>query len=322
MLGRDSSFEKHLDQLVIEALKGQSSPVLFHYTTEAGLRGILKDRYVRATSHRSTEDEREIVAADGLIRDVVRDLQACRSGLQARTCSSLLRRGYDGDDLKFSKAITVYIACFSPSGHMASQWRKFAGKGTGFCLGFRDSNLVEPPADADVLVASFPVVYDRRVQVRQVARTFEKVLDAQAQFVAKHSCLGLHAQRELADDAERIAVRAMFRMAAMFAMQTKTEDFASEKEWRLLAVINPASEGRVRAEDERGSKPWLPIDLRHPRQLPLMDCVLVGPHAPIGSEDLVRELLHEHGYDRQIPSPRVQRVRLADRYTSTSNGLL
>ena len=102
---------------------------LYHYTSPAGLFGILKSRHLRATSAWHLDDGSECRHAINLFRNIAPDIAA----------SELWR---SVEDALLSQP--RYIVCFSKKRDDPHQWLKYAEDGTGACIVFDPSRLRLP----------------------------------------------------------------------------------------------------------------------------------------------------------------------------------
>jgi hypothetical protein len=115
-----------------------SSSLLYHYTSQGGLLGILQRRELWATDIRFFNDSKELHHAIDVAESRL-DQAMIDAPERARTILLRLLQS-----LRFQRSIIglagPYIISFSSSGDRLSQWRGYAG-GCGYSLGF----AVEPP---------------------------------------------------------------------------------------------------------------------------------------------------------------------------------
>jgi len=135
----------------------ESDPILYHYTTPDGLIGILKRRRLWATSVRHFEDRSELLYAEGIFEQVLNGIAARHSpsslqGRLAEACRiepnppphrSPLTKGSGGRAIWLKELLERYVACFSTRNDSIDQWKKYAGRGAGFAIGFDRHKLHE-----------------------------------------------------------------------------------------------------------------------------------------------------------------------------------
>src|SRR5436853_635204 len=102
--------DRMFDHTVDRAFIREVPRLLYHYTTWAGVEGILSSQTFWATAHDCTNDEAELVSANASIIDVTKELRANTTGTTAALLDLFLN-GYS--NLQVAKLLTVYLACFS-----------------------------------------------------------------------------------------------------------------------------------------------------------------------------------------------------------------
>jgi hypothetical protein len=112
--------------------------VLYHYTTAEGLKGIIEQNELWATSAYFLNDSAEIMYGYGVLKEVLDDwlrnhpVDDCSiSGALARD----LRKSFGEDLLERNIIHPIYLACFCEDDNLLSQWRAY-GKSGGYSLGF------------------------------------------------------------------------------------------------------------------------------------------------------------------------------------------
>ena len=128
-------------QLLGELEKVLPSPTLtgknlYHYTTQAGLLGVAKDRAMWMTDIRHLNDSTEFEYAMGLVRKKIDTKYQEQKDASYRDFLS----GMAGL-LNVFEAYTKYVACFSEDGDSLSQWRGYTDNGTGFNIAWKDKTL-------------------------------------------------------------------------------------------------------------------------------------------------------------------------------------
>lgn len=261
-----------------ETLRISSNPpsVLFHYTSHAGLLGIIQSGGMYLSDARFLNDSSELhYGVEVMVAALKR--KAGSSALLAGRVDEILRllggnpsRG-DGpvSDMRF------YVASFCEDGNLLSQWRAYSGPWSGCSIGF-DSARLDP--DRSQLRR---VLYDREEQ------------DALAD-LAVDACIDVLQGPEDAYNLSILVESAVERVAP----QIKNPVFAAEKEWRLVhAQRGTATKFR---EQRGGVVPYMLRDLRcDSGTTPLLPIVEVchGPSERLSLNQLATtEVLQAHGY--------------------------
>lgn len=203
---------------------------IYHYTSKSALEGILTSRHLRAYNIDHQSDYTELRYAASLLR-VRLDY---RFAYAANEDEALL---YDAmrKEMGIMRPNVFYSLSFSDDGDDDKMWRLYAERGRGY------SFSVPISAIASWAGRTFftRVIYDGLQQ--------RALLDDLIEFVA-----ATYRQDDPALRRARVSNYAdiFFRMAAPFGFGIKLEDYASEKEWRVILVD---TSGQPK-EDERGRK--------------------------------------------------------------------
>jgi hypothetical protein len=106
--------------------------ILYHYTTQSGLLGILKSDSLWATKIHYLNDASEYQLAFDLATDVLRRLsKGEKSTRKRRKVNCLL------DNLTTIESMNVCVCSFSAQRDLLSQWRAYTGGNAGYSLGLR-----------------------------------------------------------------------------------------------------------------------------------------------------------------------------------------
>jgi hypothetical protein len=150
-------------------------PMIYHYTNDVGLRGILETGQLWFTNIFHLNDPTELKHG---IQPVIDFLHAeCRDDRPeidqfAKNVAAMLNLGIED-------VAHYFVCCFSAAGDDLGQWRAYADNGRGYALGF-DAHALEQAFDkANPLGAghmTFPVNYDE-AQLRDMhKRIVERAL--------------------------------------------------------------------------------------------------------------------------------------------------
>lgn len=276
-------------QSAVAAVDRPEAPdVLYHYTTAAGLQGILDSGSMWATELRFLNDERELQFGIDILVSELRRQVAVRDSRP-----SLLKII---DVLSVHRLLRHYfVTCFCEQGDLLSQWRGYASPG-GYALGLSVQDCKFP----EWAVGFFPVVYDvsaAQAEVREwvgaTAERFLRVFDERLDSALREDS----AAPALAPLLEEFGRDKLDEMEAISAT-LKHPSFSEEREWRILTESHPQAtadrEVRFRA-GVLGPTPYVSIPLaRDGQALPIREIVIgPGPNAKARSE-AVRMLLWKH----------------------------
>ena len=217
--------------------------VLYHYTNSAGLIGIINEQRLWATHIRHFDDGEELWYAETVYEQMLTEIETkfpadsvpCRLAKASHIeFSSIPRKGgplspNSGKQRTWlNKVLDIYVACFSTSTGIQSQWMNYADCGRGFAVGMRSSNLLATPTpcgDCPPTIHLTKVLYDPQTQ-RNVLRS-----------IFDHFCSDLPAKPSTLDY-ESCASK-IVKILALCASKFKGPQFEVEDEWRIVVETLP-----------------------------------------------------------------------------------
>ena len=227
--------------------------LLFHYTTGAGMRGILDGSRLWATNFRFLNDASEVGYGVKLFEELINDrLAKTRNEVLAEFLGRSLHttNGFDG-------MFDCYIACFCERDDLLTQWRTYANSGGGYALGFSTKEIGRRWGQLD-RTQDFTlrrVVYDVDRQTDLLAQVIDQTLEVLAEGTKGTSAVEAHnviarccgfVRSELAD----------------YILSFKHPAFAVEQEWRICHVVSPHEENHVQFRDGAyGLTPYVCLDI-------------------------------------------------------------
>jgi hypothetical protein len=233
--------------------------ILYHYTTQAGLIGILEHGKLWATHIRYLNDAREYVLAHHLVVRELRRRAAETSSPELREFLVLCEESVSRSSFRQGG----WVFSMSRRKDDLSQWRAYSGAQPGFALAFRTEALISllhrsPQPGFDDYLA--PVAYRRSLHRALAA---EIVDDAVRRFDSN-------------PEARKFISFELLLRFQRRAPVIKDSSFAAEQEWRLVTG-RPVL--RVRHRPGRSSPvPFIEFSLgSQPNWRALLDHVVVGP---------------------------------------------
>lgn len=279
MVDARSHFARVVNELVAEHSVGANPDRLYHYTSGAGLHGILRSTSLRGGHYAFMNDPRELQYAQALLAQVIGEIRE-QSGGTLR--DAIVTHAFESGELE---KLELYMVCFCETPDLLSQWRGYGGEKSRYCIEFETSRL---KAADPYLSPVTPVNYDQLAQ-REI---FEKFVD---HFVSEaESASGER------DDVIKAAADSLFFCTAPLLPQIKNPSFAEEREWRyslldrrrrVLADIDFVDAGGV-------VKPFLTL-LRGSTtddRLPITRVIAGGTLGDPQAEKAARLLLDRFGY--------------------------
>jgi len=200
---------------LLEKLLSPSVPsdkILYHYTTQDGLLGILKSKQLWVSSIRHLNDAAEFNYTTAFVRDTVTLKFFQETGPLNAFYGAVL------DGLERLAAMTLYVGSFSQNGDVLSQWRAYTHSGIGFSLGFEYEYL---RALAEAQHYQFLRCNYDETEHRQV---IAQLMDEASRMVNTHE-----------PHAVQLAISFFYDRLIKLAAVLKHPSFAEEKEWRLIS---------------------------------------------------------------------------------------
>ena len=231
---------------------------LFHYTSAGGLLDILQSNQIWATNLEFMNDFLEVKYAKELLMHLVRqERKSARHGLVARFLEDTASALYP-----FTNVYSFYAVSFcADGGDRLSQWRAYAGEGTGYSIGFRATELIQAiekyQSDArEEQIELIQVVYRREQQEAIVQDAVRKV----CRYIEEHLT---KADRRKANQALQTLPNLLCVHLFPYVFSFKAPGFEEEREWRLVTWIPAAVEAkRVKFRASANfTIPYLSLDL-------------------------------------------------------------
>jgi Protein of unknown function (DUF2971) len=249
--------------------------VIYHYTTAAGLIGILTSGVLRGTNAAFLNDTSEIEHGRTVCLDVLKEERVSRSSdVATQLIERVIPVMRDEDPPS-----DVYVTSFSARRDLLSQWRGYGSDDGRFCIGFQLSRFSE----RDVLRLPRRVEYAPEQQQMQVRRAVEavsqSVVEGKVDAVRGVTILALHLRRIM--------------------LAFKDPGFHEEQEWRSVATMMELDLRFVGFEAARGMpRPFVPMlsGSSTSAQLPVVEVCVGYSQRRRATLHATRLLLDRYGY--------------------------
>jgi hypothetical protein len=230
---RLATFGKDADHIVqtfaINLESRQPKPIVYHYTNDAGLRGILENGTLWLTDIFSLNDPSEL--RHGLLRAQRILNQKAATGPQE---SRLFARLFSSLDGGIHRSGHYFICCLSEHRDDLGQWRAYADDGQGYALGFDTSALEAPFANNHKTPTSEPGTFLLTYDDSVLDDIHRQLVDKMFDLIPLAHAKGLPADVQRAYTAQlatELASRVLH--AGLFF---KHEAYNNEQEYRFLEV--------------------------------------------------------------------------------------
>jgi Protein of unknown function (DUF2971) len=203
---------------LLERLKTTPAPpILYHYTTQAGLLGILRNNCMWATAAQYLNDSSEYAYGLGLIAEGL--CEGSKKGISEREAANLSAIAQS-----LSPFSGVCVVSLTSEGDLLSQWRAYAGSSGGFSLGIRSEYLREAAhSQGFYLVRCIYAHADQQQAIAELIQEFRERMTTSPEW-------------RLTEQGGCVAT------AMRLAVMLKDESFAEEREWRLISIPKMISE--------------------------------------------------------------------------------
>jgi hypothetical protein len=111
---------------------GKVPEVLYHYTTQTGLIGIIRNSELWMTHTQYLNDTQEFRHAIELVEEEIQRRIAQATDGEEKEILEEMQQAVDVDH----SGINVCVSCFSEAGDSLSQWRAYGGDISGYSIGF------------------------------------------------------------------------------------------------------------------------------------------------------------------------------------------
>jgi hypothetical protein len=267
-----------LSDTLTDVLSGSPEKTLYHYTTQAGLLGIITEKEIWATHTQYLNDQREYRHA---VEFVAVEIENRINVEKDADILDILRKMAEG--LGGIESTNVCVCSFSEDRDSLSQWRAYGGSTSGYSIGFKPEVL-----DAAVKREEFylaPCLYRADLQEAVVHALVQKVLDENLERKREGEWPILPAGGNLTAYLHR------------YAPILKDSSFAQEKEWRIISQPLMCTQPRFGFRTGYSTLiPYYRICLTGTQRKMKVDEIVIGPtpHCKLSCE-AVRSLLVRNG---------------------------
>lgn len=234
---------ERLDALVNEELRSRDasnsvqSP-LYHYTSNAGLRGITTSGTIWMGNAWRMNDPDELVYGIGQVRALLEGMLSGETDLNRKAIIRSLLSMFDEGN--FKDAFDCYLACFSRKGDDLNQWRLYGDDGHGYAIGFDPSYFEirerpDLPRHHQVIVT--PVHYGERALEALIRRSLEQAVRLYGSVcIRQRQTLDRYGARIQQSFGHEFSVRIISGLLITSILATKAPSWKDEEEVRLVLI--------------------------------------------------------------------------------------
>jgi hypothetical protein len=193
-----------------ELLARRPASRIYHYTSQAGLIGIVGNKCIWATSIYHLNDATEFGYAREIMKRMIEERR--HRGGDSHLCKEL--------DLQLDGVgrVNLFVACFSKKKDLLSQWRAYCPNGNGYSIGFTYAQLEKQMKAQEFFLV--PCIYDPKEQEELIRELVDSAFDLRYQ--------------KAKPDLEKIAFNCIEKFVTI-GPALKDSTFIEEAEWRLVS---------------------------------------------------------------------------------------
>jgi len=246
------------------SLEAEPPSLLYHYSPPAGIRGILETRELWVSDIQRLNDRREGTYSLDVFRPI----------LGRKSVPASVKNLFGTELYRDGEAWLAYVASFCAAKDLDSQWDDYAAGGTGCAVALALERVSERSNDRKEF-AIFKLLYDPGDQRVKVEATIDHAIQLSRE-------LGIP-KRDLGDFWLEATIYSLIPCGLRF----KDPKFASEQEWRVLAIRADRSTASERTLPDGGNT-WY---LHFPLDGSLVHSVLLGPRCPYTVDEVQQMLI-------------------------------
>ena len=220
-------------------------PILFHYTSWAGLGGILSTGAVWATDILHLNDPTEFWYVIELAEREILRTQSAAEWYGDHDLTTILPHWHPSRRL--------FVFSLSEEGDLRSQWTDYGRRGRGYAVGFSLDRLQR-------------IVKARKLTLRPVyyeaTNSEEVVAQLMAQAIRHVESLPNRYESDIRKPKARLVAQEFFTGVLPHVPFMKDRSFRAEREWRIVAGLGSKPPRIKRRPGKRGDIPYVKLDLR------------------------------------------------------------
>ena len=246
-----NKFEKYLYQTVFPL---KPPEIIYHYTTQKGILGILPTRSMWATQVHFLNDRNEVFLTFKLLERELRRMVTESRSTEHRSLLNEIRHNLSNVDQTH-----ICTVSFCEAGDLLSQWRGYAAQGKGYALGFDLSQLSAIAKKQNFVV--WPCVYNPSIQLGLVKYLIDCWIEKFSEKMLNHEKM----------------IEEINASICKLAPIIKDESFMEEQEWRLVSSATGGEKNMAFREGVFSLIPYLNFNLCDEDSKDCIKEIVVGP---------------------------------------------
>lgn len=260
---------------------------LYHYTKSNGVQGIIKDRAFYATKSNFLNDTNEIYYTFSVVKEVINELPKGE-------WQDVLNKQV-AEYRTLIKNQSYYITSFSVDPDSITLWSEFGDK-TGYNLEFDSTELVGCIGNQRKLVYHGYLIYSKKEQKAIIRQILVKEIPESIEMSLEDIL-----DKAIKDPSSRAVkkfCRALQKAIFIYAIFFKQEEFAAEKEYRM--VFKEKEQGEIQFREKDGFlMPYITVNFGDDKGL--IKRITVAPKNHVDLAKVGMQMFLEHyGYNVEV----------------------
>jgi hypothetical protein len=255
--------------------------LVFHYTSQAGLLGILAQKAIWASNVQYLNDSAEFKYAIGLADEEFKSIRELASPEDLHFLDEV------HESVQESYYSDVFVCSFSEVGDLLSQWRGFCPPTGGFSVGFDISFLTKSATRVGSALAK--CIYDQEDQKNRIHQLWLdtlKVCQSARAAGAPPLGIGTWTLNYFFSGSTHMEIPAIGKLPPsegfnVIAPLLKHPSYSEEREWRVVLRAHRIKKPMFRPWKFREGKsaivPYVLFDIEDPSEHPIIRQVIIGP---------------------------------------------
>jgi len=227
--------------------------LLYHYTSQRGILGIVKNKSIWATDIHYLNDAAEVQNAIEIVHEEFRK----RRELESQE-SAIIDEFSNHFESGLNNFLIYCVFSLSEEGDLLSQWRSYCPQSGGYSIGFDPSLLIEVVKKPGFSLVK--CIYDRTKQENIIRQLIDE---------------SVNAYKNTPNGIANMAVEDFFIKFCRICPMFKHPSFWEEREWRLVSNF-PNLQSKFR-EGESLITPYVEIKLTEEEEYIPIKQVFIGP---------------------------------------------
>lgn len=231
--------------------------LLYHYTSQDGLIGIIESKSIWASNIHYLNDSKEFQHAIDELKAIIYN----RKKNQNNELIKKLYNSIEGSIGSFSR-INIFVASLTEKGDQLSQWRGYCQNGAGYSIGFSKSEIesLSNQQGFTFKPCIYAVQQQRKLLTEPLERLEKKIISSSGDPELAISCTSQ-----------------FFSEFLQIAPLLKHRAFSEEQEWRLVSGIVSSTDNRWKTRSGSSTLiPYFEFSLNNNDHSPIRN-VIPGP---------------------------------------------